>query len=180
MFIGFFIIFIVTPLLELYILIEVGSAIGALPTILLTIFTAALGAFFMKHQGVQVVKQAQLSITQGIAPQQQVVEGVLVFMGGLMLLLPGLVTDLIGFLLLVPPIRAHIAKRWLFKRSRMTGQGHAYVQAEWTVRDTENGRIVHYETTSTKNSTNANQNPSDKGSIIEGEVLEDKPSSDKR
>lgn len=159
-----FAIFIVVPLLELYVLIEVGSAIGALPTILLTILTAALGAFLMKHQGVQVVKQAQLSLSRGEMPQQQVVEGMLVFIGGAVLLLPGLVTDLIGFLLLIPPIRAALAKRWLSKRVKAGAGYQAYVHTEWTVRDAESGRISYTHTSYQKN---------DAPDVIEGEVLTD-------
>ncbi|WP_044406320.1 FxsA family protein [Thiomicrospira microaerophila] len=174
MFKVFFVVFIVAPLLELYVLIEVGSVIGALPTILLTIFTAGLGAFFMKHQGIQVVKQAQLSMRQGEPPQQQVVEGMLVFIGGVALLLPGLVTDLMGFLVLVPPIRAYLAKRWLLKRGAMQGANAGYVHAEWTVRDTETGRIAYYQEVTKKRYASAD---TDAG-VIEGEVVEDKSKPD--
>lgn len=158
-----FVVFIVVPMLELYVLIEVGSAIGALPTILLTIFTAALGAWFMKLQGLRVVQQAQISMARGEAPQQQVIEGMLVFVGGAVLLLPGLVTDVIGFLLLIPPIRAALAKRWL-KSKINAATGSHYVHAEWTVRDPVTGRIEH--------------KTYQKSDVIEGEVVDSKETPD--
>ncbi|MBE0494158.1 MAG: FxsA family protein [Thiomicrospira sp.] len=158
MFKVFFMVFIVVPLLELYLLIEVGSQIGALPTILLTILTALVGGLLMKHQGLQVVQQAQMAVAKGEAPQQQVIEGMMIFIGGAMLLLPGLVTDFIGFLFLLPPVRVALAKRWLAKRAR-NPQGFSYVRTEWTVKDGEPTQVRHYESSNDAN-------------VIEGEVLE--------
>lgn len=170
-----FLLFIVVPLLELYVLIEVGSAIGALPTILLTIATAALGGLMMKYQGIQVVKQAQLSIAQGEHPQQQVLEGMLIFIGGVALLLPGLVTDVMGLLLLVPPARVFLAKRWLAKATQKAQGFNQYVHAEWTVRDSEAGRIEYHQVTRrhSSHSTGPTDNNDSKGHVIEGEVIDD-------
>jgi len=159
-----FVFFIVVPLFELYVLIEMGSMIGAFPTILLIILTAALGAFLMKHQGLQVVKQAQIAVSRGEMPQQQVVEGMLIFIGGAVLLLPGLVTDLLGFLLLIPPIRAALAKRWLSKRVKSGAGYQGYVHTQWTVQDAESGRIS-YSKTAYKHK--------DTSDVIEGEIVED-------
>lgn len=158
MFKVFFIVFIVVPLLELYVLIEVGSEIGALPTILLTILTALIGGLLMKYQGLQVVQQAQMAVAKGEAPEQQVIEGMMIFIGGAMLLLPGLVTDFLGFMFLLPPVRVALAKRWLAKRAR-DPQGFSYVQTEWTVKDAEPTRVRHYQSTRDAD-------------VIEGEVLD--------
>jgi UPF0716 protein FxsA len=146
MFLYLFLIFIVTPLIELYILIEVGSAIGALPTILIIIATAALGGILMKYQGVQLVKQTQREMAQGHLPQQAALEGALIFIGGIILFLPGLVTDVIGLLLLLPPVRAKVAKLWLIRGAKRyaSQQYHYTVDAEWQSRDPETGRIHHH------------------------------------
>lgn len=165
-----FLLFIVVPLLELYLLIEVGSAIGALPTILLTIATAALGGLMMKYQGIQVVQQAQLNLAKGEHPQQQVIEGMLIFIGGVALLLPGLVTDFIGLLLLLPPVRLFLAKRWLVRAMRQTSDSDQYVHAEWTVRDEKSGRIEYHQVSRRRSNPHSEQS----GQIIEGEVLDDK------
>lgn len=141
MFKVFFILFIVVPLVELYVLIEVGSQIGALTTILLIILTALGGGLLMRDQGLRVIQQAQAAMAKGEAPERQAIEGVLVFIGGALLLLPGLVTDVLGLLLLIPVIRRAMAKRWLGRVGR--ARGTSYVHAEWTVKDPESGRVVH-------------------------------------
>jgi UPF0716 protein FxsA len=146
MFLYLFLIFIVTPLMELYILIEVGSAIGALTIILIIIATAALGGILMKYQGVQLIKQTQREMAQGHMPKQAALEGVLIFIGGISLFLPGLVTDLIGLLLLLPPVRAQVAHFWLIRGAKRfnSQQYHYTVDAEWQSRDPVSGR-VHYQ-----------------------------------
>ena len=177
MFLYLFLIFIVTPLMELYILIEVGGAIGALTTILIIIATAALGGILMKYQGVQLVKQTQREMAQGHMPQQAALEGVLIFIGGIILFLPGLVTDVIGLLLLLPPVRAKVAKFWLLRGAkRFTAQQYHYtVDAQWQSRDPVSGRVhyqrVHQEGPVTDQE--ATQDTTRSPKIIEGEWRDD-------
>lgn len=160
-----FIVFIVIPLLELYLLIKLGGEIGAFYTILLIILTALAGGVFMKAQGMRVMQDARQSLLQGKMVEQQAFEGVLVFIGGVLLLLPGLVTDAIGLLLLLPPIRKLVAKRWLQNRlaSAEKSQSASYVYAEWTVKDPISGKLETrvYET-------------SQDDKIIDGEVIDKK------
>lgn len=138
-----FVFFIVVPLLELYLLIKVGGEIGAFSTILLIISTALAGAILMKTQGRKVMQDAREAMFRGMFIEQQAFEGVLIFFGGILLLLPGLVTDFIGLLLLIPPIRSWLAKRWLDRKftagSRSTSS--SYVHAEWLVEDPLTGKI---------------------------------------
>lgn len=91
--------------MELYVLIEVGSEIGALPTILLSIFTAILGASLVRMQGLSVLMRVQQSMAQGEAPAIEMLEGAMLMLSGVMLLFPGFITDILGFLMLVPPLR---------------------------------------------------------------------------
>jgi UPF0716 protein FxsA len=93
------------PLFELYLLIEVGSFIGALPTIALSVFTALLGGTLMRVQGLSASMRAQATMARGEAPAMEMIEGVAIFMAGALLLLPGFFTDAVGFLLLIPPVR---------------------------------------------------------------------------
>lgn len=97
------------PLIELYFLIEVGSVIGALPTILLTIFTAVTGIFLIRMQGMQTLAKLQLQLRQHESPAISLLEGALLLIAAFMLLLPGFVSDSLGFLLLIPPLRHYIA-----------------------------------------------------------------------
>lgn len=98
-------LFVIAPLLELYVLIEVGTKIGALPTIILTVFTAVLGALLVRLQGLSVLFRVREVTEQGGVPAVEVMEGALLLLAGLALLLPGLITDILGFLLLIPPLR---------------------------------------------------------------------------
>ncbi len=101
----FLLILVGAPLVELYVLIEVGSEIGALPTILLSVFTAILGAYLVHLQGVSVLTRVQSTLARGEAPALEMLEGTMIMMSGVMLLFPGFITDIFGFLMLVPPLR---------------------------------------------------------------------------
>jgi UPF0716 protein FxsA len=109
-------IFVVAPLGELYVLIEVGSAIGAISTIALTVFTAVLGGLMVRLQGVSVVLRVREMTARGEVPAIEMLEGALLMIAGLLLLLPGFVTDAIGFLLLVSPLRRALLLGWLRRR----------------------------------------------------------------
>ena len=101
-------LFVGIPLIELYFLIKVGMEIGAFPTIFLTVFTALLGAWMVRHQGFATLNRVRESMQRGEVPALEMLEGTVLLICGFLLLLPGFVTDAIGFVLLVPPLR-----RWL-------------------------------------------------------------------
>jgi UPF0716 protein FxsA len=101
----FLLLFVGIPLLELYWLIEVGSHIGAIPTIALTIFTAVLGGMLVRMQGLATVMKVQKSMAMGEMPAIEMMEGAVLLACGFFLLLPGFLTDVLGFLALVPNIR---------------------------------------------------------------------------
>ncbi len=100
-----FLLFLLVPLIELFVLIEVGEVIGAGWTILLVLATAILGAFLVKLQGLQTLHRAQASMHQGQPPAMEMLEGAALLISGFLLLIPGFVTDALGFVLLVPPLR---------------------------------------------------------------------------
>jgi UPF0716 protein FxsA len=101
----FLLLFVGIPLFELYWLIEVGSLVGALPTLFLVIFTAVLGGLLVRLQGFSTALRVRETIDRGEVPAIEMLEGALLLVSGFLLLLPGFFTDLIGFLLLVPPLR---------------------------------------------------------------------------
>lgn len=107
----FLLLFVGIPLLELYLLIQVGSEIGALPTIGLTILTALIGGILVRMQGFAVLMRVRGAMARDEVPALDMLEGALLLVAGLMLLLPGFFTDAVGFLLLVPALR-----RWLVLR----------------------------------------------------------------
>jgi UPF0716 protein FxsA len=110
-------IFILLPLAELYVIIQVvGPAIGAVWTILLLAADSLLGASLMRSQGRTVWRRFQAAMEEGRVPHREVLDGVLIIFGGAFLITPGFITDVIGLLLLVPPTRA-VVRRLLVRRA---------------------------------------------------------------
>lgn len=107
------ILFIVVPMTELLILFEVAAIIGGVYTLLLVITTAFIGVTVLKRQGFHTLRRANLRMEQGQLPALEIVEGMLLAFAGALLLTPGLITDVVGFCCLTPPIRRLIAKRIL-------------------------------------------------------------------
>lgn len=100
-----FLAFIVMPIIEMLVLIEVGSHIGALYTILLVLLTAVIGVALLKQQGLRTLMQANDKMRTGQMPVSEIGEGLMLAVAGALLLTPGFVTDTIGFLLLTPGVR---------------------------------------------------------------------------
>ena len=97
-----FFLFIAMPILEIFLLIQVGSAIGALATIAIVIFTAVLGTWMLRAQGLSTLAKAQNRLSGGEVPAFEMMEGLALGVGGALLLTPGFVTDAIGFACLIP------------------------------------------------------------------------------
>jgi len=108
-----FFLFITVPLLELYVLIEVGSGIGGIATVALCLFTAALGGFLIRIQGIRTLLSAQQQVAQGSVPAEHALHGIFLAIAGLLLFLPGFITDSLGFLLLIPAVRKLLMKKAL-------------------------------------------------------------------
>jgi UPF0716 protein FxsA len=109
----FLLILVAVPLVELYLLIQVGSEIGALPTIGLSILTAILGTYLVRVEGFAVLLRVRDMVDSGETPALEVLDGALLLIAGLMLLLPGFLTDALGFLLLIPPLRRMVVRRFV-------------------------------------------------------------------
>lgn len=117
MFRFFVILFVVAFGLELWGLITIGSWIGGWNTVLLVILTGILGAWLAKQQGMQVFRMVQHQLSRGQMPTDSLIDGALIMIGGILLLLPGFVTDVIGLVFLIPYTRMiirHLLKRWLW------------------------------------------------------------------
>ena len=100
-----FLIFLLVPIIEIYFLIEIGDVIGAIPTVFLVVFTAVLGAQLLRFQGLSTLQRVQASMARGEVPAVELLEGVVMLVGGALLLTPGFFTDTLGFLCLIPPLR---------------------------------------------------------------------------
>lgn len=108
-------LFFAIPLIEIYLLIKVGGLIGALPTVMLVVFTAVLGAWLMRMQGLSTLNRVRTMLINGEVPAVEALEGVALLIGGALLLTPGFFTDTLGFLLMIPPLRRRVIV-WLLKR----------------------------------------------------------------
>lgn len=91
--------------MELYLLFQVGGAIGGFNTIMLIVVTGIVGAALAKSQGLSILTKIQTQMNRGELPADQIVQGLMVFAGGLLLVTPGIVTDIVGFLLVIPGSR---------------------------------------------------------------------------
>jgi len=105
-----FLIVLIIPFAEIYLLLQVGGIIGAFPTILLVVFTAVLGAWLLKQQGFVTFQRFQESLARGEIPAYEMIEGSIILVGGALLLTPGFITDIIGFACLIPQSRKIIAQ----------------------------------------------------------------------
>src|SRR5262245_30494989 len=121
-------VFIIVPMLELLLLIKVGQGIGALPTVALVICTALTGAYIISRQSLTVVSRALEALSQGRPPVEPVLDGLFLMAAGALLLTPGLITDVLALVLLVPPLRRLIARtamRWALRRTRVHIEAYA-------------------------------------------------------
>jgi UPF0716 protein FxsA len=105
--------FIIVPIAELLLLFEVADMIGGLATLVLVICTAFIGLSVLRRQGFNTLNRANQRMQAGQLPGQEIVEGMMLAVAGALLLTPGLITDVIGFCLLTPPIRRRLAARAL-------------------------------------------------------------------
>ncbi|GAB3483736.1 FxsA family protein [Marinomonas epiphytica] len=120
-------LFILVPIVEMTVLIQVGSEIGSLPTIAMVFLTAIVGVGLIRKQGLETSQKAQMKIQQGQLPAAEMAEGVMLLFAGLCLLIPGFVTDALGALFLVPPLRKLFAVGVVVKLlSRVMPKGRSW------------------------------------------------------
>jgi UPF0716 protein FxsA len=166
-----FILFVVLPIAEIMVLINVSNGIGTLNTFLIVIITAFFGAYFVRQQGFALVQQLQTKISSGQAPSSEMAEGILLLIAGVLLITPGFITDGLGFLFTLPFSRAPIAR---FIMSKITskivsgrgGAGFHFHQEGQGRQQNQDG----FESSFNRQSGGRN----DDGEIIEGEIVEPK------
>lgn len=110
-----FLLFAVIPVIEIYVLVSVGSVIGSLNTVALVLLSAFVGAWLARQQGLSTMLRVRASLQQGIMPAEEILDAVLIFVAGAVLLTPGFVTDALGLLILFPPTRIRF-KTWLRRK----------------------------------------------------------------
>lgn len=153
------VLFLIIPIIEVYLLIEVGGIIGAGWTILLIVLTAIVGVNLLRQQGLSTLMRANQSMAQGQIPAMEMLEGLFLAVGGALLITPGFFTDVIGFICLIPYTRRGIIKMLMLSKlgiaQRMAGQGGASAS-------------FHYESSS-RTTGSTTKERSNGGNTIEGE-----------
>lgn len=117
-----FALFIILPAIELAVLIEVGRHIGILATLALIVTTGVLGAYLARSQGLAVLRQMRVETAAGRLPAEPLVDGVIILLAGAVLLTPGFLTDIAGFLCLIPAFRRMVKAMLWRKLNRMAQQ----------------------------------------------------------
>lgn len=119
-------LFVAVPVVELYVIVQVGQAIGVLDTVAVMILVSLVGAWLARHEGFLVLRRIQDSVAAGRVPADEMIDGALILAGGLLLLTPGFVSDGVGILLLFPASRAAaraFVRRRLKVRAEILGRG---------------------------------------------------------
>ena len=132
MFLRLLLLFTVVPLVELFLLVKLGTVVGVGPTIGLVIFTGVLGAWLARQQGLGVLRRLRVELAEGRLPAGALIDGLLILVAGAVLLTPGLLTDALGFVLLVPPTRA-VVRRIVAARfaRRKESERPEIIDVEW-------------------------------------------------
>ena len=117
---------ILVPLVELALLIYVGIVIGALYTILIVLITGLIGIVILRKQGVAILRKTRSNLEQGILPAEGIVDGTLVLLAGVLLITPGMIMDVLGFVLLIPQVRRFINDQLRAAARRKFERGEVY------------------------------------------------------
>lgn len=162
-------IFIAIPLVEIALLIKIGQVIGFWATIALIIATAAIGTWLLHAQGMQTLRRVMSSMDEGKPPITPVLEGFLLLVAGLLLLTPGILTDTLGFILLVPPVRVLIVRYGLNRIFAVTVAGRSWRTESRGDDDDLRGAWTGPDEPPARAEPGLRRSPDKDGPVIEGE-----------
>ncbi len=123
-----FLIFVVTPIVELVVIVQVAGSTGVMNTIGLLVLVSLVGAWLVRREGLGILRRAQAELAEGRMPGRELVDGLLVLLAGALMLTPGFVTDTVGLALLLPPVRAVLRMVATRRLSRSVDTG----RTRWT------------------------------------------------
>tara|TARA_B100001769_G_C21636377_1_gene355403 strand:- start:118 stop:543 length:426 start_codon:yes stop_codon:yes gene_type:complete len=137
-----FLAIILVPIIEIYLLIKIGSQIGAITTILLIFSTAIIGIYYAKYEGLNTLKSGFSQISKNETPAYEVISGAAIAFAALLLIIPGFATDLIGFLLIFPLSRKLILNKISKKFSRKRKEKNNFIDGEFEDIEDENDKKI--------------------------------------
>lgn len=131
-----FLLLLLVPLIEVYLFVQVGRLIGALPTVLLCILMAMVGTWLFRLQGLQTVRRIQQKLDRRELPAIDLIEGGILALAGLLLLVPGFFSDFIGLICLIPAVRTRIAQLFVSRfAGRVVKSDHVVIEGEYRVEE---------------------------------------------
>ncbi len=135
-----FLVIILVPIIEIYLLIKIGSQIGAITTILLIFSTAIVGVYYAKYEGLNTLRSGFEQLNKNELPTSEVISGAAIAFAALLLIIPGFATDLIGFLLIFPLSRKFILNKILIKFSKKDKEKNNFIEGEFEDIEDDNDR----------------------------------------
>jgi UPF0716 protein FxsA len=131
---------ILIPVIEIYLFIKIGSQIGAIVTILLIFFTAIVGVYYAKYEGLNTLKSGFLQIRKNISPTYEMISGAAIAFAALLLIIPGFATDLLGFLIIFPITRNLLLKKFFSKFKSDKVKKNNFIEGDFEDIEDENER----------------------------------------
>jgi UPF0716 protein FxsA len=133
---------ILIPVIEIYLFIKIGSQIGAIVTILLIFFTAIVGVYYAKYEGLNTLKSGFLQIRKNISPTYEMISGAAIAFAALLLIIPGFATDLLGFLIIFPITRNLFLKKFFSKFKNDKVKKNNFIEGDFEDIEDENDRQI--------------------------------------
>ena len=126
-----FLVIILIPIIEIYLLIKIGGQIGALITIILIFTTAIIGVYYAKYEGLNTLKSGFEQVRRNVTPTYEMISGAAIAFGALLLIIPGFATDLLGFLIIFPKSRKFIFNVFLKKQMKHENKKNNFIDGEF-------------------------------------------------
>ena len=139
---SFFFAIILVPIIEIYLLIKIGSEIGALSTILLIFTTAIVGVYYAKYEGLNILKSGFTQLSKNETPTYEVISGAAIAFAALLLIIPGFATDVVGFLLIFPLSRKFIIRRFAKKFPQKKQEKNNFIDGEFEDIEDDNDKKI--------------------------------------
>ena len=133
---------ILIPIIEIYLFIKIGSQIGAFSTIFLVFFTAVVGVYYAKYEGINTLRSGMMQIIKNQIPAREFISGAAIAFGAVLLIIPGFATDLIGFFLIIPITRKLILGKFNKKFESKKMKNNDFIEGEFEDIEDDNDRKI--------------------------------------
>ena len=137
-----FLSIILIPIIEIYLLIKIGSEIGAITTIILIFVTAIVGVYYAKYEGLNTLKSGFIQLSKNEAPTYELISGAAIAFSALLLIIPGFVTDIVGFLIIFPITRKFLFIKYFSKFTKKKDKNNNFIDGEFEDIENDDDRKI--------------------------------------